>query len=125
MLISRKAIGVSAAYEQLAREFWSITSPSTHAKPPSRSAIWFAIEIIIGAKALVRQLPSLMPCTEMQGVGTFTSLVGGVTMVFGVALAGGCPSGHGISGVATLSLPSFVTVAAIFGGGVTFKALLR
>jgi len=123
MLISRKTIGVSAAYEQLAKDFWSIMSPSAHAKPPFRSAIWFAIGIVAGAKALATQMPILTASTEMQKFGTLMSLVGGATMVFGAALAGGCPSGHGISGMATLSLPSFVTVAAMFGGGIICKAL--
>jgi uncharacterized membrane protein YedE/YeeE len=124
MLFSRKLIGVSAAYLELATDFWSITSLSTHATPSSRSAIWFAIGIIIGAKALASQVPILTSSTEVQALGTLTSLVGGAAMVFGAALAGGCPSGHGISGMATLSLPSFVTVAAMFGGGIVSKALL-
>jgi uncharacterized membrane protein YedE/YeeE len=123
MLISRKTIGVSAAYQQLAMEFWSITSPSVHAKPSSRSAIWFAIGILLGAKALASKMPSLTSSAETHKFGILTSLVGGATMVFGAALAGGCPSGHGISGMATLSLPSFVTVAAMFSGGIMLKAL--
>jgi hypothetical protein len=123
VLISRKTIGVSAAYQQLAMEFWSITSPSVHAKPSSRLAIWFAIGILLGAKALANMVPSLTSSAEMHKFGILTSLVGGATMVFGAALAGGCPSGHGISGMATLSLPSFVTVAAMFSGGIVLKAL--
>jgi hypothetical protein len=124
MLISRKTITVNAAYEQLARDFWSVISPSTPARPSPRSAIWFAIGIIAGAKALASLVPTLVPSMEMQKYGMLTSLVGGATMVFGAALAGGCPSGHGISGMATLSLPSFVTVAAMFGGGIVCKALI-
>jgi uncharacterized membrane protein YedE/YeeE len=104
-------------------EFWSITSPSIHAKPSSRLAIWFAIGIFLGAKALASKVPSLTSSAEMHKFGILTSLVGGATMVFGAALAGGCPSGHGISGMATLSLPSFVTVAAMFSGGIMLKAL--
>jgi len=123
MLLSRKTIGISAAYQQLAMEFWSIASPSVHAKPSSRSAIWFAIGLLLGAKALANKVPSLASNAEMHKLGTLTSLIGGATMVFGAALAGGCPSGHGISGMATLSLPSFVTVAAMFSGGIIFKAL--
>lgn len=39
-------------------------------------------------------------------------------MVLGAPLAGGCTSGHGISGLATFPWASFVTVAAMFGGGI-------
>lgn len=124
MLISRKTIGVTGAHEQLANDFWSIISRSTHVKRPYGSAVWFAIGIIVGAKALASQVPILTRSAEMPNFGTLRSLVSGASMVVGAALADGCPSGHGISGMATLSLSSFVTVAAMFGGGIVCKALI-
>jgi len=124
LLLARKTIGVTAAHEDLGQDFWSIFSPSTFTKPASHSAVWFAIGIMLGAKALVTQFPMLTPSAEVQKVKTLSSLVGGAIMVFGAGLADGCPSGHGISGMATLSLPSFVTVAAMFGGGILWKALI-
>jgi uncharacterized membrane protein YedE/YeeE len=42
--------------------------------------------------------------------------VGGILLVFGARLAGGCTSGHGLSGMASLSISSFVTVASMFAG---------
>lgn len=45
-------------------------------------------------------------------------LVGGGFLVgFGTAYAGGCTSGHAISGLADLQLPSLVAVAGFFVGG--------
>lgn len=52
------------------------------------------------------------------------AILGGVSMVFGARMAGGCTSGHGISGMSTLSVSSIVTVASIFAGGIGFTALL-
>jgi uncharacterized membrane protein YedE/YeeE len=42
---------------------------------------------------------------------------GGFLVGFGTAYAGGCTSGHGISGVANLEIPSFIALAGFFAGG--------
>ena len=124
ILLSRKTIGFSDAYVELGRDFWSIILPSAHVKAASHAAVWFAIGLMAGAKALVMQMPMLVPSGEIQQVGRLSALIGGISMVFGAHLADGCPSGHGISGLATFSLSSFVTVAAMFGGGIGVKALI-
>ena len=49
---------------------------------------------------------------------TANHLVGGVLMGFGGVTALGCTVGQGISGVSTLALGSFVTLAAIMAGAV-------
>ncbi len=43
---------------------------------------------------------------------------GGFIMLFGARLAGGCTSGHMISGVSQLALSSFIFAATIFATGV-------
>ena len=48
----------------------------------------------------------------------FASVVlGGFLVGFGTAYAGGCTSGHAISGLADLQLPSLIAVAGFFAGG--------
>jgi len=42
---------------------------------------------------------------------------GGFLTGFGTAYGGGCTSGHGISGLADLQLPSLIAVLAFFTGG--------
>lgn len=49
--------------------------------------------------------------------GVICIVVGGFLVGFGTAYAGGCTSGHGITGLATLQLPSFVAVIGFFAGG--------
>lgn len=44
--------------------------------------------------------------------------------MLGARIAGGCTSGHGISGMASLGLASFVTVAAMFAGGIASALVL-
>ena len=54
------------------------------------------------------------------------AFTGGVLLLFGARLAGGCTSGHVISGISQLTIGSFVFGIAIFASGiVTAKILYR
>jgi hypothetical protein len=44
-------------------------------------------------------------------------IVGGLLVGFGTAYAGGCTSGHAISGLANFELPSLIAVFGFFAGG--------
>ena len=44
-------------------------------------------------------------------------LIGGLLIGFGTRYAGGCTSGHAISGLSNLQLPSLVAVIGFFIGG--------
>jgi uncharacterized membrane protein YedE/YeeE len=48
----------------------------------------------------------------------------GFLMLFGARIADGCTSGHGLSGMAQLSVGSTVAVAAMFAGGIVTASLL-
>lgn len=45
-------------------------------------------------------------------------------MGFGSAYAGGCTSGHAISGLANFELPSLIAVVGFFAGGLLASWLL-
>ena len=49
---------------------------------------------------------------------------GGALMAFGARLAGGCTSGHGISGALQLSVGSWISLVCFFLGGVPIAMLL-
>ncbi|MGA2728431.1 MAG: YeeE/YedE thiosulfate transporter family protein [Terracidiphilus sp.] len=49
--------------------------------------------------------------------GFVSVVVGGFLVGFGTAYAAGCTSGHAISGLANLQLPSLVAVIGFFAGG--------
>jgi uncharacterized membrane protein YedE/YeeE len=51
-------------------------------------------------------------------------LVGGFLVGFGTRYAGGCTSGHGITGLSSLQLPSLIAVIGFFIGGLIMVHLL-
>lgn len=52
------------------------------------------------------------------------ALIGGILLGFGARWAGGCTSGHGISGSSQLSLASVVTAACFFAGGIVMALVI-
>ncbi len=51
-------------------------------------------------------------------------LIGGLLVGFGARYAGGCTSGHAISGLSNLQLPSLIAVIGFFIGGLVMIHLL-
>lgn len=52
------------------------------------------------------------------GVRWLVALIGGIVMGFGARWAGGCTSGHGISGTLQLAVSSWVAAICFFIGGI-------
>jgi uncharacterized membrane protein YedE/YeeE len=52
------------------------------------------------------------------------AVIGGILLAFGARWAGGCTSGHGISGTMQLSLGSIVAAACFFAGGIATAFVL-
>lgn len=52
------------------------------------------------------------------------ALSGGILMAFGARMAGGCTSGHGISGALQLSVGSWIAVVCFFIGGIAAAFLM-
>ena len=87
-----------------------------------------AVQISDAAKASIatlgiRDMTGLVPreLFHWSALLTWRGLVmivgGGFLIGFGTAYAGGCTSGHAISGLADLQLPSLVAVLGFFAGG--------
>ena len=87
----------------------------------------FVLGIFIGAlgASLASKTFSVVPVPSIwekrfgknilkRSVGAFA---GGAIAIFGVRLAGGCPSGHGLSGMMQLSVSGIVAMAGFMGGG--------
>ena len=55
------------------------------------------------------------PSIGKRAAGAF---LGGIVAMVGARMAGGCPSGHGLSGMMQLSVSAFVALALFFGVGV-------
>ena len=52
------------------------------------------------------------------------AFVGGAILIFGARMAGGCTSGHGLSGGMQLSTSGWIFLAAMFASGVPTAMLL-
>ncbi len=79
----------------------------------------------------VADFDGLVPASVFSWSGLLTLpgfvmiVIGGFLVGFGARYAGGCTSGHAISGLADLQLPSLIAVLGFFAGGlfVTFVVL--
>lgn len=60
----------------------------------------------------------------LSGKGLLIMLIGGFFIGFGARYAGGCTSGHAISGLSALQLPSLIAVIGFFLGGLTMTYLI-
>lgn len=108
---------------------WSYLSRAPYFQQPrfTGSRLWrlvFALDLVLGAFVWWRTLG--------QGVAWHTAvpgwrlLLGGVIAGFGARLSGGCTSGHGICGLASLQLPSLLAVLTfLFTAIVTAQLMLR
>jgi uncharacterized membrane protein YedE/YeeE len=56
--------------------------------------------------------------------GFFILLIGGFLVGFGTRYAAGCTSGHAISGLSNLQIPSLISVIGFFAGGLIMTYLL-
>lgn len=52
------------------------------------------------------------------------AFIGGAIALFGVRLAGGCPSGHGLSGLSQLAVSGFIALAFFFVAGLITAKLI-
>ena len=58
------------------------------------------------------------------GLRAVVATLGGILMAFGARLAGGCTSGHGISGTLQLNVGSWIAVICFFVGGIAVAMTL-
>ena len=85
-----------------------------------------AIAAVTGGEFVSEWLP---PMWEARFGGSIAlraavATAGGVLMAFGARVAGGCTSGHGISGTMQLSVSSWISVICFFIGGIAVAMTL-
>ena len=128
--LTRNALGVSTAYEQLGDLFWwvlRIVTGGRRTDRPTIKGVAFVFGSILGSFAVGKALGinAAGHGGAEVAIGTLRALVGGVLLTIGSRIAGGCTSGHGISGMSLLSVSSFVSVGAMFAGGMGLAAILK
>jgi uncharacterized membrane protein YedE/YeeE len=115
LLLTKGTLGISGSYEELGKWFWKFTGASDQKQPTSTSII-FATGLLLGSWALAATQPELVG-TDFLDITPVRAITGGIIMAFGSRVAGGCTSGHGISGMALMGVSSIVSVVSMFVGG--------
>lgn len=142
-LISKKPLGTSTSYARASGQLGSICCGSQivewkyykQYKPELEWQSMLVIGIVLGSfisAVLSGQFNlTVLPITEYSSVLTETiigrylsALWGGILIGFGARWAGGCTSGHGISGAFQLSIASWISLICFFIGGVVTALLL-
>jgi hypothetical protein len=122
LILRRSLVGVSVCYEEVGDWFWwSITGSEKGI--PRTAAMLFATGLIGGAWAISVAVPATVD-TEGISVSPLFALSGGFLMALGSRIAGGCTSGHGISGISLLSISSLVTIGTAFAVGISVAKCL-
>ena len=85
--------------------------------------LYLAIGIVIGA--LIYSLTLSPTGFWMTSVPLWRLALGGLLIGFGTRLSGGCTSGHGISGLASLSTTSLYAVMVFMGVGIVTANLMQ
>lgn len=140
---SDKPLGISTAYARVAGMVGKLVAPRRVESLPyyqeTKPAVDWEVMLLVGviAGAFIAAwtggeltgewLPGLWQ--ERFGDDSLAwrllaATAGGAIMAFGARMAGGCTSGHGISGTLQLAVGSWIAVACFFIGGVITAQLL-
>ena len=140
--IAKDPLGVTTAYSRLAGE---VAIPLLGADTVATNSYWksmpfafdygviFLVGLMIGA--FVSAITSgtfkieLVPEVWKQEMGASVwkrfagAFLGGVTIMYGARMAGGCTSGHGISGGLQLAVSSWLFLGVMFAVGIVVAKL--
>jgi len=64
--------------------------------------------------------PTLVPSLSIT-----RSVLGGILMIIGARVAGGCTSGHGLTGSSELGIESFIALIGMFATGIITGMIFR
>ena len=143
-LIIETALGASSSYVTVGAAIAGLFDPSLlkidyvarHIAANAKNLWQVALVVGIALGAFVSmKLSGRGPRADLADLGQSARLVvagvryavafaAGFLMLFGARIADGCTSGHGLSGMAQLSVGSTVAVAAMFAGGIATALLL-
>jgi hypothetical protein len=143
-LLMETALGASSSFVTAAAHIAALVDPGVEKIKYFTSHMWGAknwwqVAVVagigIGAYLSMRLSGAVRETISpvwARAMGTSTlatrapiAFLGGFISLLGARIAGGCTSGHGISGMAQLSAGSTVAVAAMFAGGILTAMLLR
>lgn len=123
-ILAGKAFGISTSLQQIGAMCAPRSKLEYLRKHDRIGHFWtliFATGIALGAFVashfLSAEPPSLLPDELRSPAGAAKLLLGGFLIGFGTRYAGGCTSGHSITGIANLNWPSLLATICFFAGG--------
>ena len=132
-ILAGKAFGISTSLQQVGAMCTAGRGPSYLRDYDRRAGMWTLVFVIgiflggfIGTYFLSADEVEFLPASFHSLSGAWRLLIGGFLIGFGARYAGGCTSGHSITGIANLNWPSLVATIFFFVGGlaVTWGAVL-
>lgn len=123
-VMSGQAFGISTSFQQIGAMCTPGCGASYLRDYDRRGGLWtlvFAVGIalggFLGAHVLSATPVEFLPASYHGLGGAIRLLVGGFLIGFGTRYAGGCTSGHSITGISNLNWPSLVATIFFFVGG--------
>lgn len=141
-LISNKPLGASSAYARVSGMLGKVIAPRHtmslkyfQDNPPKVDwEVMLVVGVVVGAviaawtgnELHARWVPPMWADRFGDAVAprVIVAGLGGAMMALGARLAGGCTSGHGISGAMQLAVSSWIALVGFFAGGVVTALLL-
>ncbi|MCS7471371.1 YeeE/YedE family protein [Stieleria sp. ICT_E10.1] len=140
---SNKPLGASTAYARAAGMLGNLAAPRHTQRlkyfqdnPPKVGwEVMLVLGVVLGAFLAAwsgnEWTKRLLPPMWQDRFGTDSGLLrvivafgGGILMAFGARMAGGCTSGHGISGTLQLAVGSWIAAICFFIGGIITAMLM-
>lgn len=140
---SKKPVGASSAYSDLVGMLGRLVAPrhigSLKYYQEHKPAISWTVLFIVGTIAgsflaawsggeltgyYLQDMWVARFGEESYWLRTLVAFVGGAVMAYGARMAGGCTSGHGISGTLQLAVSSWLAVICFFVGGIVTAMLM-
>jgi len=114
VILRRNLMGTSTSLEEIGDWFWGFFKGKV--SPQRYVNTVFCAGMVAGAWLLSKTQPAFAQVTDV-AIDPLTAGLGGFLMIIGSRMAGGCTSGHGLSGLSLLSTSSFITIGAAFAWG--------
>ena len=133
-------IGVSGTYPRFIGAVLRVVTPEYALANPYlekmgsflKPETFLVLGLLIGGFVASRLAHDPAPATEAVHAAEKTTsaryrdaFIGGFLIIFGARIAGGCTSGHIISGMTQLSVSAFIFAAGVFGAGIVTAKLLQ
>ncbi|KAK8105987.1 hypothetical protein PG999_009346 [Apiospora kogelbergensis] len=125
ILLRKSMLGTSTSFEEFGDYFWWLVGGAKRpSRPSSCKNIVFAASLALGSFLVSLRFPAMIRGPGVDASSPARVALGGAMLAMGSRMAGGCTSGHGISGISLMSISSLVTVAAMFAGGIGVTSAL-